>query len=245
MRSFALALILFAPCAAFAAITSNPAPPLPPAVKGTVADPTGAIVPGAEVDLLDTNGAVAGSNKSDGEGNFQLVAPHPGTFTLVVSEAGFSTVREPVVVAAPAVATAAAVLARPLRIVLPVASLATNVRVNAENSEDLSAPDENRDSAVMSSHDLKALPIFDNDYQTAMSVFMDQNVTDTGGTGLMVDGVEANRATVSASAVQEVRINQDPYSAQYYYPGRGQRSLPSPPPTTTTGNSIFFIATRT
>ena len=28
----------------------------------------------------------------------------------------------------------------------------------------------------------------------------------------MVDGVEANRATVSASAVQEVRINQDPSS---------------------------------
>ena len=41
----------------------------------------------------------------------------------------------------------------------------------------------------------------------------------------MVDGVEANRATVSASAVQEVRINQDPYSAQYYWPGRGQMEI--------------------
>ncbi|MGD0731807.1 MAG: TonB-dependent receptor [Terracidiphilus sp.] len=226
MRSFALAFILLVPCAAFAAITSNPAPPPPPAVKGTVADPSGASVPGAEIDLVDTNGAVAGSNHSDGEGNFQLVAPHPGTFTLVVSEAGFATVREPVVILAPAAsATAAVVLAKPLRIVLPIASLATNVRVNAENSEDLTSPDDNRDSSVMSSQDLKALPIFDNDYQTAMSVFLDQNVTDTGGAGLMVDGVEANRATVSASAVQEVRINQDPYSAQYYYPGRGQMEI--------------------
>ena len=41
----------------------------------------------------------------------------------------------------------------------------------------------------------------------------------------MVDGVESNRATVSASAVQEVRINQDPYSAQYYWPGRGQMEI--------------------
>ena len=41
----------------------------------------------------------------------------------------------------------------------------------------------------------------------------------------MVDGVEANRATVSASAVQEMRINQDPYSAQYYWPGRGQMEI--------------------
>jgi hypothetical protein len=85
--------------------------------------------------------------------------------------------------------------------------------------------DENRDSSVMTSSDLKALPIFDNDYATAMSAFLDQNVSDTGGTGLMVDGVEANRATVSASAVQEIRINQDPYSAQYYYPGRGQMEI--------------------
>ena len=69
------------------------------------------------------------------------------------------------------------------------------------------------------------MPIFDNDYATAMSAFLDQNVTATGGSGLLVDGVEANRATVSASAVQEVRINQDPYSAQYYWPGRGQMEI--------------------
>ena len=77
----------------------------------------------------------------------------------------------------------------------------------------------------MSSQDLKALPIFDNDYASAMSAFLDQGVAATGGSGLMVDGVEANRATVSASAVQEIRINQDPYSAQYYYPGRGQMEI--------------------
>ena len=69
------------------------------------------------------------------------------------------------------------------------------------------------------------MPIFDNDYATAMSAFLDDSATGTGGSGLMVDGVEANRATVSASAVQEVRINQDPYSAQYYWPGRGQMEI--------------------
>ena len=58
-----------------------------------------------------------------------------------------------------------------------------------------------------------------------MSAFLDDSATATGGSGLIVDGVEANRATVSASAVQEVRINQDPYSAQYYWPGRGQMEI--------------------
>jgi hypothetical protein len=233
MRLVALASILLVPCASFAASTTNPAPPASPSLHGEVADATGAIVPGAEIDLLDTSGAVAGTIHSDDEGNFQMIAPHAGSFTLVVSEPGFETVRTPVMVAAPANASGAGVAApsasipalTPVHIVLPIAVVASTVRVNSDSSEDLTAPDANHDSSVMTAGDLKALPLFDNDYATAMSAFLDQNVSDTGGTGLMVDGVEANRATVSASAVQEIRINQDPYSAQYYWPGRGQMEI--------------------
>ena len=234
MCIFALGLILalpaVMPAAAFAANATSPAGPAAPSLQGVVADPTGAIVPGAEVDLVDPSGAVAGSIHSDGEGNFQLTAPHAGNFTLVVSEPGFETVRTPVVIAAPAAvagikaATVLPTLAR-VHVVLPIAAVASTVRVNGDSSEDLAAPDANHDSSVMTASDLKALPIFDNDYATAMSSFLDQNVSDSGGTGLMVDGVEANRATVSASAVQEIRINQDPYSAQYYWPGRGQMEI--------------------
>ncbi|HUA62733.1 MAG TPA: TonB-dependent receptor, partial [Verrucomicrobiae bacterium] len=233
MRSLAVAAILltFSSVAAFAcnAHSASAAPPAAPAVQGVVADPSGAIVPGAEVDLVDPSGAVTSTYHSDGEGNFKVTAPHAGSYMLVVSEPGFNTVREPVTIAPPAalrvgIPTAAA-LAPPLHIVLPIAALATNVNVNADTDEDLTAPDENRDSSVLSATDLKQLPIFDNDYQSAMTSFLDDNVTATGGTGLLVDGVEANRVTVSASAVEEVRINQDPYSAQYYWPGRGQMEI--------------------
>jgi len=226
-RVVAALLVTFPSLIALAANSPSVPTPAEPAVHGVVADPTGAIVPGAEVDLVDAGGSVACTNRSDGEGNFNLTAPHAGTYTLVVSEPGFETVRTPVEIAQPLApgAPAAAVLAKPLHIVLPIMALSTNVRVNAENSEDLTAPDENRDSSVLSSSDLKQLPIFDNDYQSAMSSFLDDNVTATGGSGLLVDGVEANRATVSPSAVQEVRINQDPYSAQYYWPGRGQMEI--------------------
>jgi hypothetical protein len=231
MRSLALGIALLLPCSAFAASATNPSAPTAPSVHGVVADPTGAIVPNAEVDLLDTNGAVGGTIHSDGEGNFQLVAPHAGSFTLVVSEPGFETVRTPVVIASPSAVSGAAAstttlpVIAPMHIVLPIAAVATMVRVNGDSSEDLTSPDANHDSSVMTASDLKALPIFDNDYATAMSTFLDSSVSDTAGTGLMVDGVEANRATVSASAIKEIRINQDPYSAQYYWPGRGQMEI--------------------
>jgi len=197
---------------------SNPAK----VVRGVVADPSGAIVPNAEVDLVDGSGAVAATLHSDGEGNFQIIAPTIGDYTLIVSEAGFDTVKT-VVKLGPQGKTA--MPAPMLHIVLPISTMATTINVNAGNGEDLTAPEANSDTSVMSSQDLKSLPIFDNDYSTAMSAFLDSSSAGTGGSGLLVDGVESNHATVSASAVQEVRINQDPYSAQYYWPGRGQMEI--------------------
>ncbi|MFZ1012681.1 MAG: TonB-dependent receptor [Terracidiphilus sp.] len=232
MRSFVVLFLLLTPNVVLACKPASPAaPPAAPSVQGVVADPTGAIVPGAEIDLVDTSGAITCTGHSGGDGSFQLSAPHTGNYTLVVSEPGFETVHNAVSIPAPAVSAATASTAHPfaasIRIVLPVAALATNVRVNADSSEDLLAPDDNHDSSVLSADDLKALPIFDNDYATAMSAFLDDSATATGGAGLIVDGVEANRATISPSAVQEVRINQDPYSAQYYWPGRGQMEIVS------------------
>ena len=225
IRSLTLAVVLAAPCALIAAVATNPSPPPAPALNGVVADPSGGIVPGAEVDLVDATGAVTGTSHSDDSGNFRVVAPHPGNFTLVVSEPGFETVRTPVVVVAHAAAKAALPIAARLKVVLPIATFATTVQVSAENNADLTASEDNRDSSVMNTEELKALPIYDNDYATAMSTFLDESATATGGSGLLVDGLEANHATVSASAVQEVRINQDPYSAQYYWPGRGQMEI--------------------
>jgi hypothetical protein len=225
MRFLSLVLFLLAPVTSLASGAAAPPATPPPAMRGVVADPAGGVVPGAEVDLLDSTGAVAGSFHSDDEGKFQVVAPHPGTFTLVISLPGFETVRTPVVIASRQAAKVALPPAPLLRIVMPIASLSTTVHVNADSNGDLTASEENRDSSVMSTEELKELPIFDNDYATAMSAFLDDSATATGGSGLLVDGVEVNHATVSSSAVQEVRINQDPYSAQYYWPGRGQMEI--------------------
>ncbi len=86
MRPYAVALIVvtFPSRLAFAANSSSSAPPAAPAIQGVVADATGAIVPGAEVDLVDPSGAVANTLHSDGEGNFKVTAPHAGSYTLVV-----------------------------------------------------------------------------------------------------------------------------------------------------------------
>jgi Carboxypeptidase regulatory-like domain/TonB dependent receptor-like, beta-barrel len=228
MRLFLLALLLSLPAAALACAPSHPTQPAPPSISGVVSDPTGAIVPGAQVQLVDPSGDVEGSAQSAGDGSFHLAAPTPGHFTLVVSEAGFQTIQRPVVLPASAASVSAATphaLSAPLHIILPIAAVATSIHVSADNSEDISSTSDNHDSSVLTSEDLKSLPIFDDDYATAMSAFMDDSAAGTGGSGLIVDGVESDHPTVSASAVKEVLINQDPFTAQYYWPGRGQMEI--------------------
>ena len=68
---------------------------------------------------------------------------------------------------------------------------------------------------------LKSLPraptiyVFDQDYVTLLSRFLSEDSIGTNGVSLVVNGVEANGPGVSPSAVAEVRINQNPYSAQF------------------------------
>src|SRR5438309_2311325 len=69
---------------------------------------------------------------------------------------------------------------------------------------------------------LEQLPVLDQDYISTFSMFLDSGSTGTGGVSLVVDGMEASRLGVSPSAIQQVKINNDPYAAEYFRPGRGR-----------------------
>lgn len=159
------------------------------------------------------------STTTGSDGAFVLHAPRRGDFTLTVSRDGFQTSTEAVHLGS--------AHAAPLWVTLSVAALSTQVNVNSTTDEDLTDPANNQSTVTMTATDLKQMPVFDNDYLTALSAFMDSGASPTAGAGLMVDGVEANRVEVSPSAVQEIHINQDPYSAQYDNPGRGQIEIVS------------------
>ncbi len=62
----------------------------------------------------------------------------------------------------------------------------------------------------------------------------------TGGVTLIVDGVEANSAGVSASAIQELKINQNPYTAEFSRPGRGRIEIITKPGSTDGAFNFLF-----
>ena len=108
-----------------------------------------------------------------------------------------------------------------MTLILKPAIVATSVDVSADTL-DMAAPDNNQDAASISAEDIKSLPVLDGDIVATLSAFLDAGATGEGGATLIVDGVEMKTAGVAPSAIERVSINQDPYSAQYRQPGRGQ-----------------------
>jgi hypothetical protein len=62
-------------------------------VVGAVSDPSGALVPGATVMLTDVSAGVKLSDVTNAAGKFAFTTVPPGTYTITVSKAGFSTER--------------------------------------------------------------------------------------------------------------------------------------------------------
>ena len=67
-------------------------------VRGTVSDATGAVVAGARVVLRGVATGQESSVETGGDGRFQLDAPAPGTYLVIVTRAGFSEAARTVVV---------------------------------------------------------------------------------------------------------------------------------------------------
>ena len=91
-------------------------------------------------------------------------------------------------------------------------------------------PAQNRDAAVLNDSMLEQLPLFDQDYISAVSNFLDPVAAGNMGTTIVVDGMEQKDAGVTPSAVQSVKINTAPYSAEFSRAGRGQIEITTKTP---------------
>jgi hypothetical protein len=202
-------------------------------IHGTITDSTGSAVAGAPVQLQTTTGTAAGSSVSTSTGDFQLTGVAAGSYTLNVSATnGFAAQSVPVRVTGSINA---------LKIKLALESVTQTVDVGEDTVMSASAAD-NKDAVAISGSDLQKLPVFDQDYIAALTPFLDPGSGSSGGATIIVDGVEMKASTVSPSAIAEVRINNDPYSAEFSRPGRGRIDITTKPGSPEFHGTLNFIA---
>src|SRR5258708_39613779 len=59
-------------------------------IQGTVLDPTGAVIPGADVAAKNVNTQGETTQKTDGDGRFVFLSLSPGRYSVTASMSGFS-----------------------------------------------------------------------------------------------------------------------------------------------------------
>jgi hypothetical protein len=188
-------------------------------VNGTVFDPSGGAIPHAKVVLSRSDGRTLAETSSDAGGTFRFEGVGPGAYFLTVQATGFESLRRDFLVAKKAIL--------PIKVVLSIATEKQLVTVSADQAAPVVSTEvsENQNANTIDRAALDRLPVFDQDYITTLSRFLDDNATGTNGITLVVNGVEANGPGVTKSAIQEVRINQNPYSALFSRPGRARLEI--------------------
>jgi outer membrane receptor protein involved in Fe transport len=208
-----------------------------PSLTGVVADPTGAVLPNASVEVHMPTGVVA-QTTTDSAGRFKVDHLARGTYDVVVTFEGFQPTTVHVVIDARA--------PTPLRVVMPLAGVTQEVTVSNQGPQVSIATVANRDAVTADDKTLADLPQFDQDFVATMSRFLDSAAIGTGGVTLVVKGMEANGLGVTASAIKEIKINQNPYSAEFNRPGRGRIEVITKPGSSAfhgTVNAIFRNST--
>src|SRR6476646_3832498 len=189
-------------------------------IAGIVTDSSGAGVPNVTITLTG-NAANVRTTTTDYSGNFRFTAVARGSFEIRVEREGFASEKISVKVSDRSPA--------PLRIVLKLAGTRQEVTVTDSANEVSTNGADNLDTVTLNREMLDNLPIFDQNYVAAMSQFLDPGSIGTGGVTLVVDGMEQKPIGVSASAIQQVKINQNPYSAEFSRPGKGRIEIITKP----------------
>ncbi len=162
------------------------------------------------------------ASTTDASGGFRFERVAAGPYELRSTFEGFKPASVRVRVGARSPSPQRLVLAlATLQQEITVSNAATEVGATAANNVDAITVDTPTCSrACRSSTTTSSRP---------MSQFLDAGSIGNGGVTIVVNGMEVSALNVSASAIQQIRINQDPYSAEYSRPGRGRVEILTKP----------------
>ena len=188
-------------------------------VHGTVTDQTGAMVPNATVTITDTSSKTVRSAVSDRKGNYSFSGLPSGSYTARASAPDLAS--EPIPVTLDS-STAT------LNITVRVQAAKQNVNVEEQSGPTISAENSgNASSTVLRGNDLEALGDSQEDLATDLQALAGPSAGPNGG-ALYVDGFSGGMLPTKQS-IQEVRINQNPFSPEYDKVGYGRIEIITKP----------------
>jgi uncharacterized membrane protein YgcG len=203
-RSLGL-LLLVAVCAGAALAQQSAAGIL----HGQISDEFGGVIVGATVTATDAAGK-AKTVVTDNDGNFTLAGLAPGHYTVRAFATGFALYEN------------AEVNVQPGRNELPKVTLGVSLEkeeVTVASEGPLNVDEAGAGAIVLKGKDIEALPEDPDELAAALSALAGPAAGPNGGQ-ITIDGFEGGRIP-SRDSIREIRINDNPLSAERDQPGFG------------------------
>src|SRR5437879_964194 len=197
-------------------------------LRGIVTDESGAIVPGAKISLTANSGtastAVAGT-----DGSYSFTGIAPGDYVAQASAPDLATPPLKLTIR-PGVQT--------LNLQLKVAAVAQQVTVEDRAVTVTPEPANNASAIVLGGDDLQALSDNPDDLIAELIAIAGPGAG-PGGASVFIDGFSSGQLG-SKESIREIRINQNPFSAEYDRIGTGRVEILTRPGTNQFHGSGFF-----
>jgi len=179
-------------------------------IRGWVSDISGDAIVGAKITATDPNGKTK-NTVTNGQGSFHINGLAESRYVIRVEAAGFAVFESETI-------NVGNGIAKPLKIRLKVKTVKEEVEVNEAGQISTNAGN-NAGALVLKEEDLDALPEDPEDLENALKALAGGGGPEGGQ--IYIDGFSGGRVPPKSS-IREIRINRDPYSAEYDSSGGGR-----------------------
>ena len=202
-------------------------------LRGHVSDPSGALIPGAQITVTTTKGSVAGKVSADAAGGFSIHGLAGGRYIIQAEYQGFATfVSQPIPLEAGQT--------KNVDIKMAIESSQQQVEVTAENGSTVSTEaDANASAVVLKGKALDALSDDPDELSNELQALAGPAAGPNGGQ-IYIDGFTGGQLPPK-SAIREIRINQNPFSAEFDRLGYGRIEILTKPGTDKLHGRLFML----
>jgi hypothetical protein len=190
-------------------------------IRGTVSDPTGAVIPNASIVLTSDESSIP-ATVTGHDGSFRFAGVPAGRYSLIVTADGFAPATLDGIEVLPG-----KIVQKNVGLQLPVAQ--QQVEVTDEATGVSTSADNNASSIVIKGKDLDALSDDPDELQTELTALAGP-AAGPNGAQIFIDGFTGGQLPPKSS-IREIRINQNPFSAHYDKLGYGRIEILTKPGT--------------
>jgi hypothetical protein len=193
-------------------------------LRGHIADPTGAFIPGAKITITNALGVTVKTTTSDAAGAYTVTGLALGSYIVQASVDGFAPFTSPTL-------TLEAGQSKRVEVSMAIEAEQQSVTVSDdEGAPTVSVdPGSNASAIVLKGKDLDALSDDPDELSNELSALAGPSAGPNGGQ-IYIDGFTGGTLPPK-SAIREIRINQNPFSAEFDKIGYGRIEILTKPGT--------------